>query len=249
MTRKPQSADALNSSGVLVTGAQLRAVQAGDRPDPGDVGARRVDLVAVNAAIHDLTAHHDPTVVFGHLAQLLVPVVCDEVTPVVQSAELDESSCRTDRTSTRRGRAGDTEGDPARFTVKVHFNSGSAPLTCAADPRRPADYQVAFTCTWWVHRPTAPEVALIELLGRLAVGAVNQARQAAALREADHQIQNLQVALNSNRAIGAAIGVLMTRHMLTYEQAFALLVSTSQRANRKLSALADEVVLTGEIPP
>lgn len=249
MTRKPPSNEVFTDSHVLATGAHPRPVQLRQRPVPGDVGPRRVDPVAVNAAIRQLVVHPDPAVVFGHLAHLLVPVMCDEVTSVVEPAVIDDLSILGDEPGTpRRRSAGDADGDPARFTVMVRFNSGSAPLALAADVPGPCDYQMVLTCTWWFHKPTAPEVALIELLGRCAAGAVSQARQAAALRNADRHIDNLHMALNSNRAIGAAIGVLMTRKQLTYQQAFELLTSTSQRVNRKLANLADEVVLTGELP-
>ncbi len=60
--------------------------------------------------------------------------------------------------------------------------------------------------------------------------------------------QNLREALASNRMIGAATGILMARHHVTYEVAFDLLRSASQRSNRKLSDVADDVFLTGDLP-
>ncbi len=59
---------------------------------------------------------------------------------------------------------------------------------------------------------------------------------------------NLQNALESNRDIGVAIGILMALHKVTREQAFDLLVIASQRTHRKLIALAREVVETGALP-
>jgi hypothetical protein len=60
--------------------------------------------------------------------------------------------------------------------------------------------------------------------------------------------ENLQEALNTNRGIGVAIGVLMTRHKLTQPQAFDLLRIASQNTNRKIRDIAEEVALTGQLP-
>jgi hypothetical protein len=61
--------------------------------------------------------------------------------------------------------------------------------------------------------------------------------------------RNLQRALESNREIGVATGVLMNQYKLTREQAFNLLRITSQRANRKLHDIATQVGDTGALPP
>ena len=61
------------------------------------------------------------------------------------------------------------------------------------------------------------------------------------------KIRNLEVALTTNRRIGMALGVLMARHNLTDEQAFAMLVRASHRRHRKVREIADDVVLTGEL--
>jgi AmiR/NasT family two-component response regulator len=56
---------------------------------------------------------------------------------------------------------------------------------------------------------------------------------------------NLERALSSSREIGVAVGVLMTRHQLSREQAFDALRIASQNTNRKLSEIAIEVGDTG----
>ena len=56
---------------------------------------------------------------------------------------------------------------------------------------------------------------------------------------------NLEVARDSNREIGLAMGVLMTRYRITRDQALDLLRITSQRSNRKLREIAVEVGDTG----
>lgn len=71
------------------------------------------------------------------------------------------------------------------------------------------------------------------------------AMQGARYRE---QAANLEIALQSNRQIGTAIGIIMARELLTAEQAFQRLRDASQRQHRKLRAIADDVVRTGELP-
>ncbi|HEU4346883.1 MAG TPA: GAF and ANTAR domain-containing protein [Actinoplanes sp.] len=59
------------------------------------------------------------------------------------------------------------------------------------------------------------------------------------------QISGLEHALNSNRRIAMAIGMLMANHRIKENEAFNLLRMASQRSNRRLRDIADEVVRTG----
>ena len=65
---------------------------------------------------------------------------------------------------------------------------------------------------------------------------------------ASDEAENLARAMVTNREIGVAMGVLMTRNNLTREQAFALLRMASQDLNRKVSDIAAEVADTGQLP-
>ena len=56
---------------------------------------------------------------------------------------------------------------------------------------------------------------------------------------------NLQQALESNREIGTAMGIIMAIHKVTREDAFSLLRIASQNSNRKLIDIATDVVDTG----
>lgn len=60
---------------------------------------------------------------------------------------------------------------------------------------------------------------------------------------------NLMVALDSSRQIGAAIGIVMALTRCTYEQGFEMIRTASQRAQRKMRDIAEEIVLTGALPP
>ena len=62
------------------------------------------------------------------------------------------------------------------------------------------------------------------------------------------RIANLDIALHNRDLIGQAKGILMERHRITSDAAFALLSTASQRANRKLAAVAEEVASTGILP-
>ena len=67
----------------------------------------------------------------------------------------------------------------------------------------------------------------------------------AAARE---KASNLEQALDRSRDIGAAIGILMTRHLLARDQAFQLLTTASQRTNRKLRDLTEDLIDVGDVP-
>ena len=62
---------------------------------------------------------------------------------------------------------------------------------------------------------------------------------------ASDRAENLMKALQSNRDIGVAIGVLMQTHQFTRDQAFDVLRVASQDSNRKLADVAAEVAETG----
>jgi GAF domain-containing protein len=64
---------------------------------------------------------------------------------------------------------------------------------------------------------------------------------------ARQRVANLERALDSNRQIGMAMGILMATHRITGDDAFALLRIASQNGNRKLAAVADEVIHTGAL--
>jgi hypothetical protein len=77
----------------------------------------------------------------------------------------------------------------------------------------------------------------------LATHAALILRESTARGRADH----LTRALQSNREIGVAMGILMHQHRLTRDQAFDLLRVASQDSNRKLADIASDVAETGEL--
>ena len=60
--------------------------------------------------------------------------------------------------------------------------------------------------------------------------------------------EHLRTALESNRRIGMAIGILMALHRVSDTQAFDMLRIASQHTHVKLREVAEEVILTGAAP-
>lgn len=60
--------------------------------------------------------------------------------------------------------------------------------------------------------------------------------------------ENLEIALESSRVIGMAMGIMMASKLLTADQAFEALRRTSQDSNRKLRDVATDVTETGTLP-
>jgi GAF domain-containing protein len=65
---------------------------------------------------------------------------------------------------------------------------------------------------------------------------------------ATDKAEHLQAALESNRKIGMALGIMMAEYHITDLQAFDLLRAASQRSHLKLRDIAERVVYTGEAP-
>jgi GAF domain-containing protein len=61
--------------------------------------------------------------------------------------------------------------------------------------------------------------------------------------------EHLRHALESNRNVGIAMGILMANHRVTKDQAFDLLRVSSQHSHRKLVDIALEVIDTGRLDP
>ncbi|HTW20654.1 MAG TPA: GAF and ANTAR domain-containing protein [Mycobacteriales bacterium] len=73
------------------------------------------------------------------------------------------------------------------------------------------------------------------------------AAHAAATMAASRVRANLLVALDSRDVIGQAKGILMERHRIGADQAFQLLIAMSQRTQRKLRDVAEELTETGTV--
>lgn len=87
--------------------------------------------------------------------------------------------------------------------------------------------------------PMAEEVA-----AWIALAVVHADRLARTIND----VTNLRIAMKSRAVIDHAIGILMERHRVTVDQAFAILARVSQNQNIKLRDVADDLVTTGLLP-
>jgi transcriptional regulator with GAF, ATPase, and Fis domain len=78
------------------------------------------------------------------------------------------------------------------------------------------------------------------------VGRVFATHAAVALADAQ-KIEQLEHAVDSRDIIGQAKGILMERYKITADQAFQLLVSTSQRTHVKLRDIANHLASSGQL--
>ena len=117
-------------------------------------------------------------------------------------------------------------------------------LTARAGPESAAE-GLAAGADDYVVKPFHPT----ELLARIRVHVELARLREYAINQAQDEAANLRVALSSNRQIGAALGIIMQRYQIDNDQSFTLLRSASQRLNRKLRDIADDVVRTGDLPP
>ncbi len=60
--------------------------------------------------------------------------------------------------------------------------------------------------------------------------------------DAQEEIRHLRQALSTRPAIDQAKGMLMAQHGCTPDEAFAMLAAASQRANRKVSHIAQSMI-------
>jgi hypothetical protein len=198
-----------------------------------------------------LTPAPEPAVVFKSLTRIVVPLFCDASTVWISAAgqppshtsfrvagsdggersPAPQSPCPADPNSTNLT-AALLDGD----TVVIPIN----PMMVGGQP----PYRGVLTMSFYGLRPTLTHVLVGHLLVERAISLVQREQLVV-------KTNNLHRALDSNREIGAAMGILMARHQLTSAQAFDLLRRTSQRAHRKIAAIAADVIQTGELelPP
>lgn len=105
-------------------------------------------------------------------------------------------------------------------------------------------------CRAWVQFPAPRPVAADErIVGDLLAQAFSLAvdRVVAASKFANREA-NLQIAVESQRHIGQAVGILVERHRITPAEAFLRLKRASQDRNIKLREVASRVIETGAEP-
>jgi GAF domain-containing protein len=110
------------------------------------------------------------------------------------------------------------------------------------------DGQVAGGLNIYAREPHAFDEDSRSAATRFAPYAAVAAGNLYAYRSAMDRAENLQTALETRGVIDQAKGILMARHKLTADQAFQVLARMSMKTNRKLRAVAEHLVRTGEHP-
>jgi signal transduction histidine kinase/DNA-binding response OmpR family regulator len=87
-----------------------------------------------------------------------------------------------------------------------------------------------------------------ELLARVRANHELAKLRQSAVDEAEERASQIRNALDSNRMIGTAVGIVMAKYRLTATQGFQLLVTASQHSNRKLRDLAADTVQNQKMP-
>jgi AmiR/NasT family two-component response regulator len=87
-----------------------------------------------------------------------------------------------------------------------------------------------------------------ELLARIRANYELHLVRETAVTDAERRAAQIRNALDSNRVIGTATGIVMTTYQLSAEQAFRILTLASQNTNAKLRDVAAAVAATGALP-
>lgn len=201
----------------------------------------------LSSLMRRLTPAPEPITVFKSLTRAVVPLLCDASSVWISAAGQQPSHISF--------RVADSDGCE-KWTSRDELcpakpNTADIAATLVGEdtvviPVEPTiaegqlPYRGAFTMSFHGVRPALAHVLIGHLLVERAVALVQREQLVA-------KAANLHRALDSNREIGAAMGILMARHQLTSDQAFDLLRRTSQRAHRKIVAIAADVIETGEL--
>ncbi len=87
-----------------------------------------------------------------------------------------------------------------------------------------------------------------ELLARVRAAHELARMRETAVETAETKAEQIRAALDSNRVIGTAVGIVMATYRLTAQQGFDLLVKASQNSNRKLRDIAADVTAARTLP-
>jgi hypothetical protein len=218
-------------------------------------GRVRVDVAAAVDRARQLAAGPDPRMMmFERLTGVLLPAVCDAVKVDLFTAgraggmRFQRSTSDGDRPQpigdSPHGWQASTDGatgpfiGPDRVTARFATHPATSPV-----------YRGFVVCRWDDgYAPTSADAALVQSMVEGTVLLLDRERLAQQLRVTSNEAQSLQLAVESNRRIGAAVGILMARRRLTQGQAFRELARVSSITNTRLRIMADTVLLTGDLP-
>lgn len=195
-----------------------------------DPARQRADLTDALTALHEA----GKTLAHGDTVDRIARLGADLTLAAIPTA------CRADVQITREGHriasARATRVGRRRPAHRPAPGILCVPFRVEADP----DQDQAVTGALRVFTDAAAEFDQVAAqTAAILAGQVQAAVARAAARELAGQ---LQTALGSNRTIGTAVGILMTTHDLSSDQAFQLLRMLSQSTNRKLALITRDIV-------
>jgi hypothetical protein len=189
-------------------------------------------LSAVLRGLDTMVGSAEPAVVFTSAVRLCVPLICASATVTMAGPDQPAYAITWPRNAT------DHRHPSAATTVRT-------PITGEPTEQHPA-YRGALMLQFQAP-PGDQHAFLAQLVVERATALVHRERLTDLVDSATTRAANLDVALESNREIGVAIGVLMSQHKLTRQHAFDVLREASQRTHRKLRDVAADVTETGTI--
>ncbi len=216
------------------------------QPLSGTAPANEVPLPDIVGALELLVGSAEPAVVLLSVAQACVPTLCSSVVIAVSEAGERAYTIANPQGPSSPSRLGsaDTAEDVVSYGgIRVAADSTVTQLRGAATSDHPA-YAGVLVMTF--ARPAATDAVLGRLVADRAVALVDRERLHDIADRHRTDADNLSIALRSSRDIGIALGIIMNQHRVTETDAFDLLCTTSQHANRKLRDLALEVAQTGQ---
>ena len=221
----------------------------------GRLSLRELSMESLLQTVADLTK----TVMPGHTEASVSLLVKDDPSTVASTGrlatDLDETQYDRDHGpclhAARTGELieiGDTRTDPRwpdympRAAEHGALSSLSVPLAIDADE------QVSGALNIYAREPYAFDEDSRTAATRFAPYAAVAAGNLHAYQSARDMADNLRIALETRGVIDQAKGLLMARHRLTADQAFQVLARMSMKTGRKLRAVADDLVRTGDLP-
>jgi hypothetical protein len=204
------------------------------------------DRDILQPVLDHLVASAEPAVAFSSLAASCVPTLVDDC--LIRVGEQPHSAGGRAEFTIRYPNAHQSE--PHSGLTPDRSSTGSSVLAGIKVPPESGQpgYQVTVIFTWFhARRIEAADHVIAALLVQRVTDRVSHERLRDAMARAQDQATNLAEAVDSNRRIGQALGILMISYKLTDQQAFDLLRGVSQHTHRKLRDIADDVCHTGSL--
>jgi hypothetical protein len=214
---------------------------------PDSIPAPQVPLPDVVDALASLVGSAEPAVVFLSVMQVCVPRICVSAAAAIAEAGERTYTVVSPRSPNVRS-AVSRPLDPHR--VLAFGGIEVAPDSVVTEIHGPAtsshsSYEGVLVLTF--ARPGPTDALLGQLVADRAVSLIALERLQELAETRRVQVDNLTIALRSNRDIGIALGVIMSRYRVSEDGAFDLLRTSSQDTQRKVRDLAVDVVRTGQL--